>query len=143
MEKNIVKIQKTGSDLLSNPLLNKGTAFTYEEREVFAIEGLLPPKVSTIEEQIRRSYLHFSQKRTPLEKYDSLVGLMSRNELLFYQFISRYPAEVLPIIYTPTVGDAAINYSRIYFHQRGLYLSYPLFYWFPAKSDIARIYRIF
>lgn len=128
-----VKLNKKGRAVLDNPLWNKGTAFTQAERDELELNGLLPPKISRVEDQIQRSYLHFSQKRTPLEKYESLIGLLSRNELLFYQFIARYPAEVLPIIYTPTVGDAAIQYSRIYFHQRGLYLSYPL------KDQIDRI----
>lgn len=121
-----MEINKKGSELLNTPLLNKGTAFTKEEREAFSLNGLLPSCISTIEQQIERSYLNFSTKKTPLEKYDSLVGLMSRNECLFYQFALRYAKEVLPIIYTPTVGDAAMQYSRIYFHQKGLYLSYPL-----------------
>lgn len=116
---------KRGADVLNSSLLNKGTGFTQEERDLLGLNGLLPPVVSTIEQQIQRCYQNFSQKRTPLEKYENLVGLLSRNENLFYQFIHRYPAEVMPIIYTPTVGDAAIHYSRIYFHQRGLYLSYP------------------
>jgi malate dehydrogenase (oxaloacetate-decarboxylating) len=128
-----VKLNKKGRAVLDNPLWNKGTAFTQAERDELELNGLLPPKISRVEDQIQRSYLHFSQKRTPLEKYESLIGLLSRNELLFYQFIARYPAEVLPVIYTPTVGDAAIQYSRIYFHQRGLYLSYPL------KDQIDRI----
>ncbi|MBX7065854.1 MAG: NAD-dependent malic enzyme [Parachlamydiales bacterium] len=126
MSEKKVKIAKRGSAVLNSSLLNKGTAFTQEERDLLGLNGLLPPVVATVEEQIQRCYHNFSQKRTPLEKYENLVGLMSRNELLFYQFIARYPAEVLPIIYTPTVGDAAVQYSRIYFHQRGLYLSYPL-----------------
>jgi malate dehydrogenase (oxaloacetate-decarboxylating) len=126
MGKEVIKTEKRGAAVLNSSLLNKGTAFTLEERTLLGLNGLLPPGVSTVEEQIKRSYLNFSQKRTPLEKYESLVGLMSRNELLFYQFVSKYPAEILPIIYTPTVGDAAMQYSRIYFHQRGLYLSYPI-----------------
>jgi malate dehydrogenase (oxaloacetate-decarboxylating) len=126
MKQEVVKLNDRGSLILNSSLHNKGTAFTQEERDLFELNGLLPPQISTVEEQIHRCYCNFSQKRTPLEKYDSLVGLLSRNELLFYQFISRYPAEMLPIIYTPTVGDAAMQYSRIYFHQRGLYLSYNL-----------------
>lgn len=126
MRQELIKVGKRGSAILNSSLLNKGTAFTQEERDALGLNGLLPPRISTVEDQIKRSYINFSQKRTPLEKYENLVGLMSRNELLFYQFISRYPAEMLPIIYTPTVGDAAIHYSRGYFHQRGLYLSYPL-----------------
>jgi len=126
MKPEVVKINKRGSAVLNSSLLNKGTAFTQEERDLLGLNGLLPPRISTIEDQIERSYLHFNQRRTPIEKYETLVALMSRNELLFYQFISRYPAEMLPIIYTPTVGEAAMQYSRIYFHQRGLYLSYPI-----------------
>lgn len=124
MGNNKVKIAKRGADILNCSLLNKGTGFTQEERDALGLNGLLPPVISTNEQQIQRCFHNFSQKRTPLEKYENLVGLMSRNENLFYQFIHRYPAEVMPIIYTPTVGDAAIQYSRIYFHQRGLYLSY-------------------
>ncbi len=126
MEEKPIRIHKRGSALLNSSLLNKGTAFTQEERDLFGLNGLLPPCISTIEQQIERTYRTFSQKRTPLEKYECLISLMSRNELLFYQFIAKFPAEVLPIIYTPTVGDAALQYSRIYFHQRGLYLSYSL-----------------
>lgn len=126
MEEDVVKLPFKGPQILNTSLFNKGTAFTLEERGQLGLTGLLPPKVSTPEEQIQRSYQNFSMNRTPLEKYGSLVGLLSRNELLFYQFASRHISEILPIIYTPTVGDAAVNYSRIYFHQRGLYLSYPL-----------------
>lgn len=121
-----IQIPYRGLELLHRPLFNKGTAFTQEERDELGLNGLLPPQISSVEEQIQRSYLNFSKKRTPLEKYESLVALMSRNELLFYQLISRFAAEMLPIIYTPTVGDAAMEYSRIFFHQRGLYLSYPI-----------------
>ncbi len=130
-KEEIIYLSKRGSEVLNRSLLNKGTAFTLEEREELGLNGLLPPKVSTLEQQIARSYRNYSQMRTPLEKYQHLIGLMSRNELLFYQFAARHAAELLPIIYTPTVGDAAMQYSRIYFHQRGLYLSYP----FKDKLD--------
>lgn len=126
MDEEIIKLRQKGQEILNTSLLNKGTAFTQEERNELGLNGLLPPQISSIEQQIKRSYLNLTQKRTPLEKYEALVGLLSRNELLFYQFVARYPAEILPIIYTPTVGDAAMQYSRSYFHQRGLYLSYLL-----------------
>lgn len=126
MDQEMIKIPYKGTEVLNNPLINKGTAFTQKERDELELNGLIPTKISTIEDQIARSYLNFSQKRTPLEKYDALIGIMSRNELLFYQFVSRYASEMLPILYTPTVGDAAMQYSRIYFNQRGLYLSYQL-----------------
>ncbi len=120
-----IKTDKRRSAVIKSPLLNKGSAFTQKERDLLGLNGLLPGTVSTLDQQMERIYRNFSQRRTPLEKYETLIGLMNRNELLFYQFLARYPAEMLPIIYTPTVGEAAIQYSRIYFHQRGLYLSYP------------------
>ncbi|MES2273825.1 MAG: NAD-dependent malic enzyme [Chlamydiota bacterium] len=122
----VVRVKGLGPEILNTPLLNKGTAFSQEERDQFALNGLLPSHISSVDEQIERSYYNFSRKRTPLGKYDFLMGLLNRNELLFYQFVSRYPAEMLPIIYTPTVGEAAVQYSSIYFHQRGLYLCYTL-----------------
>ncbi len=124
MEK--VKLKTGGPQILTNPLLNKGTAFTQQERDELGLNGLLPNHISPIEEQIARSYKNYSKRRTPLGKYNFLISLMSRNELLFYQFVSRYAGEMLPYIYTPTVGEAAVQYSSIYFHQRGLYISYPL-----------------
>lgn len=125
MNEKVVKLSMSGSEILNTPLFNKGTGFSQEERDALGLNGLIPPRISTVDDQIKRSYYNYSQKHVPLEKYEALVGLMSRNELLFYQLLARYPAEMLPIIYTPTVGDAAMKYSRIYFHQRGLYLSYP------------------
>ena len=122
----VIHLTKRGAEVLSRSLFNKGTAFTLEERDALGLHGLLPPKVSSLEDQIKRTYLNYSEKRTPLEKYQALMALMGRNELLFYQFTLRYAQEILPIIYTPTVGEAALHYSRIYFHQRGLYISYPL-----------------
>ncbi len=121
-----IQVKSLGPEILNTPLLNKGTAFTQKERDQFALNGLLPSHISSVEEQIERAYHNFSRKRTPLGKYDFLMGLLNRNELLFYQFVSKYPAEVLPIIYTPTVGEAAVQYSSIYFHQRGFYLCYTL-----------------
>ena len=125
-KEEIVRLPVKGPDILNNPLLNKGTAFTKEEREALGLHGLLPSHISSVEEQIDRSYKNFSRKRTPLGKYNFLISMLSRNELLFYQFVSRYASEMLPFIYTPTVGEAAIQYSSIFFHQRGLYISYPL-----------------
>jgi len=122
----VIRLDRRGSQLINSSLLNKGTAFTMEERDGLGLHGLLPTCVSTLEQQIKRTYLNYSQKKTPLGKYQCIMGLMARNELLFYQFAHRYAAEILPIIYTPTVGEAAMQYSRIYFHQRGLYLSLPL-----------------
>lgn len=126
MKEEVIKLKMSGADILNTPLINKGTAFSQEERDAFELNGLIPPRLSTAEDQINRMYYNFGLKHSPLDKYEALVGLMSRNELLFYQLLARHPAEMLPIIYTPTVGEAAMKYSRIYFHQRGLYLPYSL-----------------
>ncbi len=126
MQQDVIRLSLPPEEILNLPLINKGTAFTQKERDAFGLNGFLPTHVATVEEQILRTYENFHKKDSPLEKYVFLMGVMNRNELLFYQFISKYPSEILPIIYTPTVGDAAINYSQIYFRQRGLYLSYPL-----------------
>lgn len=122
----VVRTDKRGAEILNNALLNKGTAFTQEERDHLGLNGLLPPFISTVEQQITRTLRQLHQKKTPLEKYECLINLLNRNELLFYQLVARYPVEMLPLIYTPTVGDAALEYSRIYIPQRGLYLSYLL-----------------
>ncbi len=121
-----IKTALRGAQLLTNPLLNKGTAFTAQERDALGLNGLLPAHVSSIEEQIQRSYANFSKKRTPLGKYVYLMSLLNRNEMLFYQFVLRYATEMLPFIYTPTVGEAALQYSQLYSHRRGFYVSYPL-----------------
>lgn len=141
MTEDVVPLSLPPEEILNLPLINKGTAFTQKERDAFGLHGFLPTHVATVEEQILRTYENFHKKDSPLEKYVFLMGVMNRNEMLFYQFISKYPSEILPIIYTPTVGDAAVNYSQIYFRQRGLYLSYPLmdkmdeiFSYYPRKD---------
>lgn len=122
----VIPISLSGEAILHSSLLNKGTAFAQEERDLLGLNGLLPFHISSIEEQIARIYQNFQNKRSSLAKYEFLINLLGHNELLFHQFISRYAVEMLPIIYTPTVGEAATQYSRTYFQQRGLYLSYPL-----------------
>jgi malate dehydrogenase (oxaloacetate-decarboxylating) len=126
VEKERIKISLSPETILNLPLVNKGTAFTQEERDLLGLNGFLPTHILTAEEQIARTHQNLHAQRTPLEKYVFLMGILNRNELLFYQFVSKYATEILPIIYTPTVGEAAIHYSQIYFRQRGLYLSYPL-----------------
>ena len=118
--------EKKGEELLNSPLLNKGTAFTNEERDRLGLHGLLPSHVSIPKQQIERSYLNFQQSRTPISKYQFLMNLLNRNERLFYQFASKHATELLPYIYTPTVGEASVEYSQIYTHRRGFYASYPL-----------------
>jgi malate dehydrogenase (oxaloacetate-decarboxylating) len=115
----------TGRALLDQPLLNKGSAFTEDERREFGLTGLLPPGVSTPEVQLERIYGNYRQKTSNLERYIHLVSLQDRNETAFYRLLSEHLVEMMPIIYTPVVGEACQAYSRIYRRPRGLYLSYP------------------
>lgn len=106
-------------------LLNKGTAFTEDERRAFGLDGLLPPAISTLDAQLDRLYSNFRSKSSDLERYAFLTALQDRNETAFYGLVSRHLAEMVPIIYTPVVGAACQAYSRIYHRPRGLYISYP------------------
>ena len=115
--------QQRGPALLADPLLNKGTAFTEREREVFGLRGLLPPRVFTLEEQVERSLAALRRKADPLEKYIYLVNLQNRNEVLFYRLVTEHVEEMVPIIYTPTVGQACLEYGAIYRRSRGLFIS--------------------
>jgi len=113
----------TGSALLTNSLLNKGTAFSERERDALGLRGLLPPRVFTIEEQLARVYGNFQRKPNPLEKYIFLTTLQNRNETLFYKLMEEHAEEMIPIIYTPTVGQACLEYGAIYRRSRGLFIS--------------------
>ena len=114
-----------GRALLEQPLLNKGSAFTEDERREFSLIGLLPPGVSTPEVQLARIYGNYRQKTSNLERYIHLVSLQDRNETAFYRLLSEHLVEMMPIIYTPVVGEACQAYSRIYRRPRGLYIAYP------------------
>jgi len=122
----IVKLTQTPHQILHTPLLNKGSAFTEEERDELGLHGLIPYHISTLEEQLERNYRNFSLRRTALGRYVYLTSLMNRNELLFYQLVDKHVKEMLPYIYTPTVGEASQQYSFIYMQQRGMYISYPM-----------------
>ena len=115
----------TGRQLLENSLLNKGTAFSAEERSELDLHGLLPPKVETMEEQCHRSYKAFIIKPTPILKHIYLRSLQDTNETLFYALLRHHLQEMLPIIYTPVVGQACQRFSDLYRRPRGLYISYP------------------
>jgi len=121
----VVEVDMNPSDILHDPLLNKGTGFTDEEREELGIVGMLPFHVSTIEEQLKRRYENFGQRKSDIAKYSFLSALQDRNETLFYRLCSEHPEEMLPYIYTPTVGDASIQFSYLYKQNRGMYISYP------------------
>jgi len=118
-----LKVSLRGAPLTRLPLTNKGTSFTEPERIALGLEGLLPPYVTTLEEQLDRTYFAFQSEQTPLAKYTYLRGLQERNETLYYALIQRHIVEMLPIIYTPTVGDAVVHASSIYRGARGLSLS--------------------
>lgn len=122
----IIEVSLGSQAILHTPLCNKGTSFTFEERSEFGLHGLLPPHISTIEEQVIRRYVNFSAKTKGINKYLFLKQLQDRNEVLFYRLALEYCEEMLPYIYTPTVGDASLTYSNLYFENRGLYISYAL-----------------
>ena len=113
----------TGFDVLNKAHLNKGTAFTYEEREKYKLTGLLPPGVSKPEVQFERVLLNMRRKYYDIERYNYLMDLQGRNERLFYQLVINHIEEVMPLIYTPTVGQACQEFGRLFRRPRGMYLS--------------------
>lgn len=113
-----------GSALLETPLLNKGSAFTREERAAFNLTGLLPPRYETIEEQVSRCYQQYRSFDEAINKHIYLRVIQDNNETLFYRLVQQHLEEMLPIIYTPTVGDACEQFSDIYRSARGLFISY-------------------
>lgn len=113
-----------GLELLRNPLLNKGTAFTEAERDKLGLRGLLPPKVHTMEEQVQRVMGNYRRRGDDLDRYLFLTDLQDRNETLFYRVIIDNLEEMMPIVYTPTVGKACQLYGHIFRRPRGLYISY-------------------
>jgi malic enzyme len=124
-----------GRNLILNPSTNKGTAFTLRERDELALHGLVPPVVSTLEHQLKRTYENFLGQQSPLDRYVYLAGLQDRNETLFFRLLHEHIDEMMPIVYTPTVGEACQKFSHIYRRGRGLYVSY------DQRDDIERILR--
>jgi malate dehydrogenase (oxaloacetate-decarboxylating) len=120
-----IKVTKQGRELLRDSLLNKSTAFSEQEKEQFHLYGLIPNVMETLEEQVIRCKDAYSAKTTPLEKHIYLRALQDTNEVLFYRFILDNLQEIMPIIYTPVVGEACQMFSHIYRQPRGLFLSYP------------------
>jgi malate dehydrogenase (oxaloacetate-decarboxylating) len=123
-----------GQQLLNEPLLNKASAFTQEERLSLGLSGLLRTGVSTLDLQVQRSYDNFQRKPNDIEKYIFLQGLLNRNEVLFYRLLGENLTEMVPIVYTPTVGQACLELSHITRRYRGIYLS---------PENIANVDQIF
>ncbi|MBV1904758.1 MAG: oxaloacetate-decarboxylating malate dehydrogenase [Pseudomonadales bacterium] len=113
----------TGTALLQNPLTNKGTAFTSEERRKLGIQGLLPAAFNTIQQQATRFYSQLSRLNDPFSVYVELATLQDRNEYLYYYLLGQHLEEFMPIVYTPTVGTATQNFSSIFRHGRGIWIT--------------------
>ena len=120
-----LRVSLSGYDLINSPRLNKGTAFSDHERDVFDLHGLLPPHVGTLDEQLERRTEALADESTPFTKYSLLRDLQDTNETLFYALLVRNIEEMLPLVYTPTVGEGCQRFSQIWRKPRGLFLSYP------------------
>src|SRR6266436_7238927 len=137
MQKNqpTMKTPLRGMEVLDSPNLNKGTAFTDEEREQLGLVGLLPDSVEDIDRQLQRVLGHLAQKPSDLERYIYLIGLSDRNETLFYRTVMSDPARFVPIVYDPTVADACLAFGHIYRRVRGMYITREM------KGRIAEVLR--
>jgi malate dehydrogenase (oxaloacetate-decarboxylating)(NADP+) len=124
-----------GQALLNDPVRNKGTAFTLEERRKYGLEGLLPQAVESLHRQLERVLQHLDAKPNDLERYVYLIGLADRNETLFYRTLMSDPARFVPIVYDPTVADACLAFGHIYRRARGMYITREM------KGRIAEILR--
>lgn len=124
-KKRPIYIPFAGPALLEAPLLNKGSAFIERERQQFNLEGLLPYNIETIEEQEARSYQQLCAFSDPMDKHIYLRNIQDTNETLYFRLITDHLSEVMPLIYTPTVGLACQQFSKIYRRKRGLFISYP------------------
>src|SRR6516165_6815562 len=113
----------SGIQLLHDPVLNKGTSFTEKERDVFRLRGLLPPRVNSQEKQVSRALENLRRKDSDLERYIFMMALQDRDETLFYKLILEHLEELVPIIYTPTVGRACQEYGHIFRRPRGIFIS--------------------
>jgi len=118
-----LRIRARGNAVLTNPMLNRGTAFTQSERQALGLTGLLPTGMSTLEGQLRRVYAQYRRQPTDLARNVYLGNLRDRNEVLFYRLLTEHIEEMLPIVYTPTVGEAIERFSHEYRRPRGVYLS--------------------
>jgi malate dehydrogenase (oxaloacetate-decarboxylating) len=118
-----LQVSLSGFNLINSPRLNKGTAFTDHERDVFDLHGLLPPHVGSLDEQIERRMEALRAQPNAFSKYSFLRDLQDTNETLFYALLVRNIEEMLPLVYTPTVGEGCQRFSEIWRKPRGLFLS--------------------
>src|SRR5262249_19603309 len=121
----VCQVSLFGNDLINCPRLNKGTAFSDHERDIFELHGLLPPHVGSLEEQVGRRVHALALQATPFNKYAFLRDLQDTNETLFYSLLLRDVEQMLPLVYTPTVGEGCQRFSEIWRKPRGLFISYP------------------
>src|ERR1700752_3717320 len=121
---DFVETELEGTALLTNPMLNKGTAFTNEERSAFALHGLLPPHIGSLEDQKARRLRAIRGQASNLDRYNALRGLQDANETLFYALLVQNLEEMLPLVYTPTVGEGCQTFSHYWHYPRGLFLSW-------------------
>jgi malate dehydrogenase (oxaloacetate-decarboxylating) len=125
IEEGVLITSRTGWGLLADPLLNKGTAFTEAERDVFGLHGLLPPHIGTLDEQVARRMAVLRRFACDLERYAFLRELHDNNETLFFAVLERHIEELLPLVYTPTVGAGCQQFSQLFRKPRGLFLTLP------------------
>ena len=126
-------VPNRGKQILRDPLLNKGTAFTHRERDELALHGLLPPATITMKKQLERTYVNFHTHPTDIDKFVYLTALHDRNEVLFYRLVYEHIEEMMPIVYTPVVGEACQEFSHIFRTGRGIYVAY------EQKNEIEKI----
>ncbi|WP_263368743.1 NAD-dependent malic enzyme [Edaphobacter bradus] len=124
-DQQTLQLSLAGFNLINSPRLNKGTAFSDHERDVFDLHGLLPPHVGSLDEQLQRRMQALAAQSTPFNKYSFLRDLQDTNETLFYALLVRNVEQMLPLVYTPTVGEGCQRFSEIWRKPRGLFLSYP------------------
>jgi len=118
-----INVHSRGKTLLQDELLNKGTGFSDDERETFELMGLLPAVVNTIEQQAERTHQSVARKQADLDKYITLAALQDRNETLYYKLLTEHLEEYMPIVYTPTVGEASLHYSHVFRRGRGVWIT--------------------
>ena len=135
MTKTAERARPSGTEVLDLPILNKGTAFSEEDRSALGLHGLLPPHVETLDEQVTRAYEAYKRKDDDVERHIYLRALQDTNEVLFYRLLLDHIEEMTPIVYTPVVALACQQFSHIYRRARGLFVSYPL------RDSIATLLR--